>query len=231
MQFGFSTPATREWFGTYSTAHYLLGFSHTENTVFAAPLLAKLSPRARVYIINAEGFFDDRVTPPVAEIFHSGDSEREYRVKKLWQPLHLAVCGTLPAICGGDVAFLRDRRNGHWRVGFSIELPVTGVADTPPDDDVLPQRIKALAEEFVANLPVERNCVLLTIVPSPATARVEARAIADAVGAAFIAPESSGLQTFDGSHLDQPSAQRWAHDFFSVAGPLIRRCLDNRVAG
>ncbi|MEP6607259.1 MAG: hypothetical protein ABJA83_01115, partial [Burkholderiaceae bacterium] len=42
MQFAFSTAATAEWFSLSAARYYLLGFSHTEDIVFLAPLLSKL---------------------------------------------------------------------------------------------------------------------------------------------------------------------------------------------
>ena len=59
MQFGLSTAATDNWFAAEGAQHYLLGFSHLENETFTRPLLAKLRPRARVYVINVDRFFDD----------------------------------------------------------------------------------------------------------------------------------------------------------------------------
>jgi hypothetical protein len=39
-----------------------------------------------------------------------------------------------------------------------------------------------------------------------------------------------GLQTWDGYHLDQPSAERWSRAFFETAGPEIRSCLGEHGA-
>jgi hypothetical protein len=48
------------------------------------------------------------------------------------------------------------------------------------------------------------------------------------VGRDFIAPSLDGLLTFDGSHLDEPSAERWSAAFFEEAGPRIAKCLAAR---
>jgi hypothetical protein len=65
----------------------------------------------------------------------------------------------------------------------------------------------------------------LTVVPYDSTKRAEAIAIAKALGLDLIAPEVQGLKTFDGSHLDRQSAERWSKAFFEAAGPRIRQCL------
>lgn len=226
MQFGFSTEATLDWFAARSVPHYLLGFSHTETTVFAGPLLEKMAARARVYVINVDGFFEDRETDPVAQIFRADDAKRRYRSKKLWQYPHRVICQTAPRLCGEDIAFYRDRRNGHWTVSASDALPVTGVAERKEaaGDSGLMELVSR-AENFVAQLPVSRDCVLMTVVPSPATPKAQANAIAESVGVAFIDASPDGLQTFDGSHLDSRSAELWARAFFAAADPYLRRCL------
>jgi hypothetical protein len=39
-----------------------------------------------------------------------------------------------------------------------------------------------------------------------------------------------GLQTFDGSHLDQPSAERWSQAFFQAVGSRARSWIDEQGA-
>ena len=65
----------------------------------------------------------------------------------------------------------------------------------------------------------------LTIVPTVETRRAEAQAIAAAAGVVLVAPDVPGLQTFDGSHLDAASAERWSLAFLDAAGPRLRDCL------
>jgi hypothetical protein len=51
-------------------------------------------------------------------------------------------------------------------------------------------------------------------------------AIAAKLGHDLLAPQIDGLLTFDGSHLDEASAERWSAAFLREAGPRIRRCVD-----
>lgn len=60
LQFAFSGKATANWFSALGIRPYLLGFSSSETVVFFEPLLAKIRPRAKVYVINVDRFFDDR---------------------------------------------------------------------------------------------------------------------------------------------------------------------------
>jgi hypothetical protein len=51
-------------------------------------------------------------------------------------------------------------------------------------------------------------------------------AIAASLDHDVVAPQIEGLHTFDGSHLDEASAERWSAAFLKEAGPRIRDCVD-----
>jgi hypothetical protein len=233
MEFAFSTVATDQWFSSSGVSQYLMGFTHTENATFVAPLLSRLKPRAKVYIINVDQFFYDQATAPGADILRdNNDVRRRYSEKQLWQHVHRSICTKLGAVCGRQFAYYRSRKTGHWKVKGSYQAKATPVADGPSSDQDHWDHYAALARQFISTLPVDRTCVLLTVAPYPATRSAEARAIAAAVGLELVIPQLDGLRTFDGSHLDLPSAERWSKAFFDITGPQIRRCLgqnDNRT--
>lgn len=226
MEFGFSTQTTDQWFAAPAVPHYLMGFTHTENVSFVGPLLARLKPHARVYVINVDQFFYDTETGPASEILHDGDVGRRYSEKKLWQRLHRSLCTKLRRICGNDFTYYRSREHGHWKTFGANKVDAAPVSDGPISDQDQWQHYAAVAEQFISKLPVDRACVVLTVVPYPSTQIAEDRAIADAVGIELVNPQLEGLHTFDGSHLDLQSAERWSKAFFDVAGPRIRHCLD-----
>ena len=75
------------------------------------------------------------------------------------------------------------------------------------------------------------RCVILTMVPSVETKIAKAKAIAKGLGVKLVTPGLlQGLQTKDGYHLDQPSAERWSQAFFDAAGPEIQSCLEKQAA-
>jgi hypothetical protein len=225
MEFGFSSQATDRWFAAAAVPHYLLGFTHTENQAFVGPLLARIKPRAKVYIINADQFFQDNETGPASQILHDNDIQRRYKEKKLWQRAHRSLCTRLRAVCGHQFAYYRSREHGHWKFRGVDSNHATSVTEGPIGDQDQWDQYAALAKQFIASLPVKRDCVILTIVPYRDTMSAEAKAIADAVGLELVNPQLEGLRTFDGSHLDLPSAERWSQAFFDAAGAQIRRCL------
>jgi hypothetical protein len=229
MQFALSTDATTQWFSSADAQFYLLGFSFGENAQFEAPLLARLNPLAKVYVINVDRFFDeDWVSSPTEAIRHRpNDALANFEEKKRWQTFHKGICTSVPAVCGHQVAFFRSRSNGTWQLQGSEKFKAAAVSDTVPDADDLAhwKRYAELGEEFVSALQVDRQCVILTIAPWEATKTSEARAIADALKLDLVAPKLDGLRTLDGDHLDRASAQRWSAAFFEAAGPRIRQCL------
>ncbi|HEY6458328.1 MAG TPA: hypothetical protein VIY90_23870 [Steroidobacteraceae bacterium] len=225
MEFGFSSDATTAWFAAAGISHYLLGFSHLENETFIAPLLVKLNPRAKVYVINVDRFFDDEESAPGGAILHGSDLKRRYTEKRLWQRVQRPLCTHVPSICGHNLAFYRNRPDGHWLHRGGGPYDPLSIADAPPTEQDQWDHYAALAKQFVSKLPVDHQCVILTVVPSPATKRQEAKAIAAALGLTLLAPELDGLHSFDNTHLNESRAPRGSAAFMELAGPRIEQCL------
>jgi len=225
MQFGFSGRTTDAWFQALPAQHYLMGFAYWENYTFQRELITRLRPRAKVYVVNIDPyFFDDKETPVANAVMHDDTSESHYKRKRLWQRIHRPLCGWLPGLCGRNTSFYRSRATGGYRaLGGPVGVfPVS--YDQSIDPIVLQHGVQRGALFFHA-LPVPRSCVLLTLVPSEKTNIGTARAIAAALGMTFIAPQTAGLDTWDHSHLERSSADRWAEDFLRAAEPDMRRCL------
>jgi len=223
-QFGFSSKATADWFSSLSKTYYLLGFSHSENYTFEAPLLRKLRPTAKVYVINIDTFFERSETGPGKTVMGDESAKVRYEQKHEWQGIHKAICTTFRFVCGNNEAIFRSRSAGAWLVTgnrFTSE-PVS--YDDDPDPNVVGS-YTALGREFLPTLSVDRACTILTIVPTVKTDVGTAKAIAAEVGLNLVAPRLAGLTTFDGVHLDRESSERWSAAFFEEAGPQIRKCL------
>lgn len=226
MQFALSGRPLANWAAAASVRTYLLGFSHSENLRFYVPLLRSLEPRARAYVINVDRIFDDRLTWMTSEILRDPDAADRYRDKQRWQAVHQRICEAAPALCGNSWAVYRTRRSGAWTsFGTAAHFRPSGTSDAPPENqNRWPEYIR-LAAEFLATLPVDPDCIVLTIVPSAESKTAEARAIAAALGRPLVIPQLEGLRTFDASHLDGPSADRWARAFLEAAGPQLAGCV------
>lgn len=234
LQFGLSTEALADWFEGAGASYYLLGFSHNENALFTAPLLADLQPAARAYVISVDKFFFDRPSSVAQEIQHgSPDTRGRYVGKRNWQGVHRAVCGTLPALCGGQVSYFRDIATGAWIMdGKEGIVPEPIKFDRPVYDkaslETMPAMIES-AKAFVAGLDVDPACVILTYIPSTQNNRILADELAAALGQEIIAPQGEGLVTIDGSHLQPESAETWSAAFMAAAGPRLQQCLDGEA--
>ena len=232
LQVGFSTAATANWFSAASTRYYLLGFAYYENMVFAEGLLRRIQPKARVYVINVDGFFERSETPPVKTILHDPEARRGYEVKRLWQRVHEPVCRNLPKFCRHGPVWFRSRETGAYNMKQPPAewRPIPVSYDQAINQDAVNGDMAA-AIDFLSQLRTKHNCIILTMIPSVATKIGNAKALATALAMDLITPEiPEGLGTYDGSHLNQPSAQRWSQAFFEAAGSKIRSCLEEQGA-
>lgn len=235
MQFAFSTDSTVRWFSAAPARYYLLGFTYGENVSFTGKLLSRVNPRAKMYVIAVE-FFERSESIPAKDVMRNQDAHYRYAVKRLWQSVHRPICGILSVICGDRLAIYRSRQTGSY--SLNLERWVGGAANSHVffDRDIDEERVKnyvASAREFLSRVPAGSECIILTTIPtirekayaySPSVNT--ATAVAKALGLSFVAPHLDGLRTYDGSHLDRPSAERWSDAFLREAGPQIQKCIN-----
>jgi hypothetical protein len=225
LQWAFSSAATANWFASAHARYYLFGFAYWETYLFEERLLRRFAPKPRAFVINLEGFFLSSPSPPAQLVMYGGDDVlRRYRDKQFQQWLHKTLCTRLSGLCGDGFAYFRSRVTGGWVRGTDVlnEVPVS---DSDAIDEASVAQQEEAALQFVSRLPVHRDCIILTMVPTVGTKYAAAAAIAARLQLPFIAPQISGLGTFDGTHLDTASAQRWSEAFFQVAGPHLQQCL------
>jgi hypothetical protein len=218
VQVGFSTAATADWFSTASARYYLMGFSYNANMLFEEEILRRID------------FFEQYETPPVKAILHDPNARLRYDDKRYWQGVHRAICTTFAALCGSDYVIFRSRETGEY-TKKTDRAKITPVSyDEVVSQDVV-KNDTAAAVSFFSHLNMSRECVILTMVPTVGTKIGNVNAIAGALGMELIVPENiEGLQTFDGSHLDKPSAERWSRAFLQIASSRIRSCLEKQRA-
>ncbi len=225
MQFGFSSPALDQWFAAQDIDYYMLGFSHNESYKFVSPLLDILQPQPAVYIVNISNFFDPYSSQPARSIMSDRRARDEYVSKRRWQYFHRAVCSTFPGICGNKIAFFRYEDTGMWYKtgGNFVGAPASYIDEL---DTVEIENFTARGIEFFPRLETDSECVILTSVPTRGSIASTHAQIADALDMPFVAPRLDGLATFDGDHLDEPSAARWSKAFLELAAPIINSCID-----
>lgn len=233
LQVALSNDATADWFKRLGARYYLLAFSYNEDMVFTEPLLQRIKPRASVYIINVDDFFQRRETSAANEILHDPDTKSRYEWKRFAQSLHRPICGALPKLCGRRFVIFRSRETGaYYRLEHGVEavLPQNAASYDRTVDQAVVKDSTPLAIDFLKQY-AKGKCVILTDVPHPEEKIGNAEAIAAGAGLPLVVPpEMEGLHTTDGYHLDRPSADRWSKAFLEAAGPEIRSCLEKKSA-
>lgn len=226
MQFGLSSQHLDDWFSAHSISYYLLGFSHMENHGFAQPLLARMDPEADAFIVNVDLFFEGRMTRPAADVMNSPDSLNRYLAKRRWQRIHNLLCGAAGFLCRNEVAFYRSRSTGAWlRRGGNFHGMGTDVTYENSVDHEMLAKYEAVGSEFLDGLGAEKRCIVLTVTPQSGTSLGTARRLAAALELPLVAPVVDQLRTFDDSHLDVDSAERWSAAFVEALSPVLRDCL------
>jgi len=225
MQVALSNSVTANWFAANSARYYLLGFSYGENVVMTEELLRKIRPRAKVYVVNVDDFFDRIETAPMKTILHDPTALDRYEGKRRWQQVHELLCKRLPALCRNDYVIFRSRENG----AYTKKTDKDQVTPVSYDWAISPNVVKsntAAAVDFLSHPALPENCVIFMMIPTVETKIGNVTAIAKAVGINLVTPgPMEGLQTFDGSHLDRQSAERWTQAFLQAASSKIRSCL------
>ena len=209
-----------------SARYYLMGFLYYENFIFAEELLRTIHPRASVLVINVDGFFDRSESSPVKTILHDPDAREEYETKRLWQRVHAPICAVFSRLCGTKFVIFRSRETGAYDTEGDAEQKEVPVSfDQSVDQGVVKSSVAA-ATSFLSRFARDK-CVILTDVPFVETRIGNADAIAKGIGAKLVAPGLlDGLQTFDGTHSNRRSAERWSRAFFAAADQEIRSCVE-----
>jgi hypothetical protein len=98
---------------------------------------------------------------------------------------------------------------------------------SPPPDPKLVADAMSIGEAFLAELGVDRQCIILTGVPTPEYDTASfADTLAARLGTRSVNAVAEGLATIDRGHLNATSAERWSTAFLAKAEPVIRDCLD-----
>jgi len=183
-------------------------------------------------VINVDEFFERYETPPVKTIFHDPEARIRYEDKRSWQRIHEPICKTFAALCGVNPVTYRSRETGAFTKRTSPpNFPPAPVSYDQDIDQQVVDGYTVAAIVFLSRLPVDRRCVILTNVPTVKTKMGNIKTLATNLGMNLVAPEiPEGLRTYDGSHLDKPSAERWSRAFFQSVGSTIRSCLDGQGA-
>jgi hypothetical protein len=232
-QFAFSTTSLTNFVRSHPVVRpYLLGFGYGEQGRFSAAVIDRIKPKPALVVINADPFFTSEPSPHARQLLSSmGLEENNARIKKFWHQITEAACGgNLPIIgnliCGSHPTVYRSVQDGRWIFpNESLALtPVSNLTQTSSDDADI-SSFTSNAEAFISRLHIDRKCIVITYVPTSKGKPFIAQGIASRLGTPFIAPQLASLSTFDGSHLDTASSERWSKAFLTELEPILKSCL------
>ena len=233
-QFAFSTNSLTDFVIHHPAVRpYLLGFGYIEQDVFSSAVLDRIKPTPALVVINADPFFSHGVSHHARQLLSSssGLEENNARIKKFWHGISEAACdGKLPLvgrlICGSYDTVYRSVQDGRWifRNKTLASTPVSELPQTPGDDATI-IAFAANAKAFLSRLHIDRRCIVLTYIPIAKGKPFIAQGIAARLGTPFITPQLASLSTFDGSHLDTASSERWSKAFLTELEPILASCL------
>lgn len=232
-QFAFSTQAVSDFFSELNIPYFLFGFGLGGKSEIPEALIQKYQLKPKVLIINADPFFSNEFNDTFERAKVNDDATAwEHKAKIFLQKQQSRICDPNRRIfllsswtCGGEVKTLyRSRETGSWVVDYY--LPDLGIPVSYDNSffETIDQTLK-IAERFITNSGVPKECIILTVTPSVYTPLQYAQTLADKAGIPAYFPELDNLVTIDESHLNKESAERWSQALLDMAEDNIRQCV------
>ncbi len=195
---------------------YALGFNHNESNTFFETQVEQYDLNPRYIIVNVDRFFTDDPSPAAEGVEGMTAWSAQKDVWETTLAFHLKgyVHGIWPHLAGRSfpgetlVANYISLENGYWYVGAAKGTP-SGVNEKEQrwrrvDDEAL-----VIAERFQREMAERGAELVLMYVPKQQDARAQAQAVAEHLGLPLYSPEVPGLRTWDESHLDRISVDRF----------------------
>lgn len=230
----FSTDAIDNYFKNKGLT-YLIFAVEGASYASAQHTVEKLELKPKIVMTNTEILYSNVVGTAFGDLVYFPD-----KYKTRFDFFHAAQ-SFHKWVCSSNIQKLKDiyckgRTGAGWRSAvtgrFKWELvaePGKNVPfkarkeENPPYtrlDAVLPN-----AREFLGNSNFKDSCHVLYMVNSPSSEPKLQKILADEVGALPIYTPVRNLRTYDNSHLDRPTSERWAAAFVKNLDLTLDRCL------
>ncbi|KAB0269703.1 hypothetical protein [Microvirga brassicacearum] len=216
-QFAFSTDSVETYFGARGLRYHLLGFGYNETSEFPVQLIERYGLRPRALVINADRFFAEWLSPPAKAVSSGSLAVRAEHVgKKIgpWIADHACAFGPIGCTRNSPTIY-RSHATGRWIWANLLATPQQratnlGIQQIKASDADI-EGIAQVAESFLKRIGISRECLVLTAAPNDFD---ETKTLVQRLGARLrwpvIYPIVEDLATIDGSHLNEPSAERWS---------------------
>ncbi len=235
-QYAFSTSAIDNYFTGKGISHYLLGFGQGAQSPVAEKIIRRHGLQPQVVVANIDPFFSTETNGTFQRVLDQPDTlHTEFKRKKQLQHWQTKVCESEEQrffnwLCrGSNETLYRARSNGHWRTDYyreNLRIPVS------QSDLLLDQLDEAemAAREFMDDINVPLDCLVLTVTPKTDTPVAFAEQLAARMQRPLVNPTVDGLVTIDHSHLDKASASVWSSAFLTEFDRQLTQQLSQCIA-
>ena len=230
----FSTDAIDDYFKSKGLTYVIFA---VEGASYASAqhTVEKLGLKPKIVMTNTEILYSNVVGAAFGDLVYFPD-----KYKTRFDFFHAAQ-SFQKWVCGSNFDYLKSiycegRTAGRWRSAITGRFKWELVAEpeknilfsarkeqSPPTgrlNTVLPN-----GREFLGNSNFKESCHVLYIVNSPNSEPNLQSALAGELGALPIYTPFNDLRTYDKSHLDRPTSERWSAAFVKDLDPAIDRCL------
>jgi hypothetical protein len=212
------------YFARRGLRYYVLGFGFREADRFPLAIIEKFDLRPRVVVVNADGFFQDDLSPFARSVMKDTrfgawklglEAETGHEIRRAVHqlvPNYVDLFGRPGFPWGRELVIYRSRINGAWQL--SPWEP--GTAPVPGRDVAFPplgRHEVAAARRFKAAMEARGARIILTYVPTPRPQGGGPARFAELLGVPLVLAHPPGLMTEDSDHLDEPSAIAWSEAF------------------
>lgn len=156
------------------------------------------------------------------DFFHAAQSFHKWACESKFQKLKDIYCK------GRTGAGWRSAVTGRFKWELVAE-PEKNILFAPRKEQNPPDlrlgRVLPNGREFLGNSNFKDSCHVLYIVNSPSSEPILQNALAAEIGALPVYSAFDDLKTYDKSHLDRPTSERWASAFVKDLDPALNKCL------
>jgi len=230
----FSTDAIDKYFKSKGLTYVIFA---VEGASYASAqhTVKKLGLRPKIVMTNTEILYSNVVGAAFGDLVYFPN-----KYKTRFDFFHAAQ-SFQKWVCHGNIQKLKDiyckgRTGAGWRSAVTGRFKWELVAEpeknklfsarkeqNPPSgrvNTVLPN-----AREFLGNSNFKNSCHVLYLVNSPSSEPNLQKSLSTEVGALPVYTPFRDLKTYDKSHLDRPTSERWASAFVNDLDPAINKCL------
>ncbi|MDA8708018.1 hypothetical protein N9M10_01455 [Hellea sp.] len=231
----FSTDTMDSYFKEKGLSYMVLA---SEGASFRSAVLTseRMKIKPKIVMVNSEIFFSDKVSPAFRDLVDFPDKYKtRYSFFNAAQTLHKKICGAKGTFL--KKTYCKGTSRTNWRSAetgrFKWDLIAEPEKQVPfsnslKEDHPLSGLYTDRAIELFEMQNYRDSCPVFYLVNSPRAAPKLMESIAKSLGIQSVFAYINGLASYDKSHLDRPTSERWAGEFVKALDPVVDNCLEGK---